>query len=123
VSTIARTYDHLPAEARSHAIILTENYSQASAISLLGDRSRLPEALSGHNTYWLWLPADASIDTVLTVGFRPPDLRQWFARVTPVGRIPDRRRIDVEERGARLYLCTEPLVSTKQLWTDVKRFS
>jgi hypothetical protein len=123
VSTISRAYDHLSAQERPHAIILTENYSQASAINLLGDRSRLPEALSGHNTYWLWLPPDASIDTVLTVGFRASELRQWFARTRPVGRIPDHQRIDVEERGARLYLCTEPLVSTQQLWRDVKRFS
>jgi len=123
VSTIAHAYDQLPAQERSHAIILTENYSQASAINLLGDRARLPEALSGHNTYWIWLPPHASIDTVLTVGFDASELRQWFGRVTPVGRIPDRRRIDVEERGARLHLCTEPLVSTKRLWSDVKRFS
>jgi hypothetical protein len=123
VSSIARAYGELPAGERSQALIVTENYSQASAVNLFGGRYGLPAALSGHNSYWLWLPPHASIATVVAVGFTGPQLRQWFARVTPLGRIPDNRRIDVEERGVPIYLCTEPSVSTKQLWADVKVFS
>jgi len=113
----------VPEPERSKAILLTQNYSQASAVNLFGGRSGLPRALSGHNSYWLWLPPRVPIDTVVAVGFTPAQLRQWFGRLSPLGRIPDDRHIDVEERGARIFLCTQPLVTTKQLWAAVKLFS
>jgi hypothetical protein len=123
VSSTAHAYEKVPAHERPRAIILTQNYSQASAVNLLGGRVGLPRALSGHNTYWLWLPPHASIDVVVSVGFSTSELRQWFGRVTPLGRIPDTRRIDVEERGAHISLCTQPLVDTLELWAAVKLFS
>lgn len=123
VSSVARAYEKVPTRERPRAIILTRNYSQASAVNLFGGRVGLPQALSGHNTYWLWLPPHASIDVVVSVGFSTSQLRQWFGRVTPLGRIPDTRHIDVEERGAHISLCTQPLVSPKELWTAVKLFS
>ncbi len=123
VSSIARAYDALPAQERSHAIILTKNYSQASAVNLFGAPFRLPRALSGHNTYWMWLPPHASINSVFAVGFTSSELRQWFGRLRSVGRLPNSRRIDVEERGAPMFLCTRPLISTAALWDAVKRFS
>jgi len=120
---IADAYDRVPADERPRTIILTRNYSQASAVNLLGRPRGLPEALSGHNTYWLWLPANASIDSVVTVGFTKSELRRWFGHIVAIGRVPDTRLVDVEERGVRMYWCSHPLVSTKQLWGDVKLFS
>jgi len=123
VATIAHAYAQVPAGERSQALIVTENYSQASAVDLLGGRFGLPHALSGHNSFWLWLPPRASIATVLAVGFTPAQLGHCFAQVEPLGRVPDRRTIDVEERGASLYLCHRPLVTTKQPWAAIKSFS
>jgi hypothetical protein len=71
----------------------------------------------------MWLPPNASIDSVVTVGFTQSELRQWFGRTTPVGRVPDTRLVDVEERGVRMYWCSQPVVATKQLWAAVKLFS
>ena len=123
VTSIAHAYEKVPPRARSHTIIVTQNYSQASAVNLFGGRLGLPHALSGHNTYWMWLPENASIDSVVAVGFTTSDLHQWFGRITAIGRIPDSRRVDVEERGVRMYWCSRPLVGTKQLWKAVKLFS
>jgi hypothetical protein len=120
---IADAYARVPARERRHTIILTQNYSQAAAVNRFGRRHGLPEALSGHNTYWMWLPANASIDSVVTVGFTESELREWFGRIVAVGRVPDTRLVDVEERDVRMYWCSRPLVSTGQLWTDVKLFS
>jgi len=122
-SAIAGAYEKVPARARHRTIVLTQNYAQASAVNLFDRKRGLPEALSGHNTYWMWLPADTSIDSVVTVGFSESELRRWFGRVTPLGRLPGTRRVDVEERGQPMYWCTQPVVSTAKLWTAVKLFS
>jgi 4-amino-4-deoxy-L-arabinose transferase-like glycosyltransferase len=123
VASIAHAYREVPAAERTRSLILTQNYSQASAVNLLGGRLGLPRAYSGHNTYWLWLPPHASIDSIVAVGFTKAQLQRWFARLSPLGAIPDRRQIDVEERGEKMYWCTQPRVTTKQLWSAVKVFS
>jgi 4-amino-4-deoxy-L-arabinose transferase-like glycosyltransferase len=123
VASIAHAYRRVPQPTRARSLILTQNYSQASAVNLLGGRIGLPQAYSGHNTYWLWLPAHASIDSVVAVGFTKAELQRWFARLTPVGAVPDDRHVDVEERGAPIYWCTQPRLTTKQLWSAVKLFS
>jgi hypothetical protein len=74
VSSIAHAYREVPESERS--LVLTQNYSQASAVNLFGGRFGLPRVLSGHNTCWLWLPPRASIDTVVAVGFTTAQLRQ-----------------------------------------------
>jgi len=123
VSSIAHAFREVPAGDRVHSLILTQNYSQASAVNLIGSRLGLPQAYSGHNTYWLWLPQHASIASVVAVGFTKSEIQRWFARLTPVGEIPDSRLIDVEERGARVYWCRRPRLTTKQLWSAVKLFT
>jgi 4-amino-4-deoxy-L-arabinose transferase-like glycosyltransferase len=123
VASIAHAYREVPARTRPRPLILTQNYSQASAVNLFGGRLGLPQAYSGHNTYWLWLPPRASIDSVVAVGFTKSQLQHWFGRLTLLGEIPDDRHVDVEERGVEIYWCTQPRLTTKQLWSAVKLFS
>jgi 4-amino-4-deoxy-L-arabinose transferase-like glycosyltransferase len=122
-ASIAHAYREVPQPTRARSLVLTQNYSQASAVNLLGGPLGLPQAYSGHNTYWLWLPPHASIASVVAVGFGKAELQRWFARVAPLGAVPDSRHIDVEERNARIYWCTQPRLSTAQLWRAVKIFS
>ncbi len=123
VASIAHAYRNVPEPTRARSLVLTANDSQASAVNLLGARAGLPQAYSGHNTYWLWLPAHASIDSVVAVGFSKADLQRWFGRLTLVGAVPDDRHIDVDERDVQIYWCTQPRLTTKQLWSAVKHFS
>jgi 4-amino-4-deoxy-L-arabinose transferase-like glycosyltransferase len=111
VATITRA-------APPDAMILTANYAQAAAVELLAHR----RAYSGHNTYFLWLPKRIP-DQVIAVGFRESALHRWFADVERVGAIPNRRSIDVEQRGALIAACRYPRVSAAELWKRVKRYS
>ena len=52
--TVARVYDGLPPEQRARAAIVASNYGEASALDFYGSRYGLPQALSGHNQFWLW---------------------------------------------------------------------
>jgi hypothetical protein len=74
-TAIANAYDRVPARERRHTILLTQNYSQASAVNVFGRRLGLPEALSGHNTYFL-LASGARVDRLgghgRVLGLRAP---------------------------------------------------
>jgi hypothetical protein len=52
VSTARTVWTSLPPAQRASAVIFTSNYAEASAINVLGRGTGLPQAVSGHNTYW-----------------------------------------------------------------------
>ncbi len=78
---VAEVYGSLPEQERARATILTGNYGEASAINFYGDEYGLPEAISGHNNYYLWGPGDATGELVIAVGFDEEFLREHFDSV------------------------------------------
>ena len=52
VGTVRTAWFSLPASQRASAVIFTSNYGEASAINVLGQGTGLPQAVSGHNTWW-----------------------------------------------------------------------
>ncbi|HKH57854.1 MAG TPA: hypothetical protein VKA20_04900 [Rubrobacter sp.] len=67
VATVAGVYDSLPVEDRSTACVFTANYGEAGAIDFFGPKFGLPEAISGHNSYYIWGPGDCTGEVVLSV--------------------------------------------------------
>ena len=59
-AAVADVYNKLPADERAQACIYTLNYGEAGAINFFGPKYGLPQAISGHNTYWLWGPGNCS---------------------------------------------------------------
>src|SRR5271157_2543541 len=56
VATVARVYNGLPAEVRASTAIFGQSYGQAGAVDLFGPKYGLPQAISGHLSYYLWGP-------------------------------------------------------------------
>jgi hypothetical protein len=72
VATVQQVVEALPPVQRAHAVILTNDYSEASPLVLLG--TGLPPVYSGHNAYWDWGPPPADRTVVVHVGdWRPAD--------------------------------------------------
>ena len=109
VATVEGVVAALPADERAHAVILTNDYSEASPLVLLG--SGLPPVYSGHNSYWSWGPPPADRTVVVHVGdWRPTDYTDYFTGCQRRGpyrqrpRRPERRagrRRDRVHRAAR----------------------
>ncbi len=66
VATVEQVVGALPADQRARAVILTNDYSEASPLVLLG--SGLPPVYSGHNAFWEWGPPPAGRTVVVHVG-------------------------------------------------------
>ena len=86
VAEVARVYRSLPPEEQAKAGIYGQNYGEAGAVDLLGERYGLPKASSGHNSYFLWGPQDSG-DPLIIIGGDPEDHRQAFADVRQAGTI------------------------------------
>jgi len=96
--------------------IFTGAYAEAGALDTYGRPYRLPPVISGHNTFWLWGPGDASDTTVLYVD-AARQLKPYFAsRPSPlaVPNPPDQVKNDWNDLA--IGVCTGPSGPWKTLW-------
>jgi hypothetical protein len=112
VKEIAAVY----AQAPAGTAILAENYGEAGAVDRYGGVYHLPHAFSGHNGYYYWSRPDASVQSVVAIGFEADHLQRSFARVQLAARLHNARGIDNDEQDAPVYLCSGPTASWRTLW-------
>ena len=130
VSTVRTVWTSLPPRQRADAVIFASNYGEASAINELGRGTGLPQAASGHNTYWWWGPGNPHATTVLAVMPGPVDgggdaayLRQFFTSVRAVATLSNPYRIHNQEFDGHVYLCTGPRHPWGQMWPRLRSYS
>jgi 4-amino-4-deoxy-L-arabinose transferase-like glycosyltransferase len=101
--------------------IFTGSYAEAGALDTYGGPYHLPPVISGHNTFWLWGPGNASDTTVLYVDAEG-QLWLHFAscRQLAVYNPPDQVKNDWNDLA--IGVCTGPAGSWKTLWPDLKHY-
>ncbi|MGH2465829.1 MAG: glycosyltransferase family 39 protein, partial [Candidatus Limnocylindrales bacterium] len=122
VATVTAVVDALPADERGHALILTNDYSEASPLILLG--RGLPPVYSGHNAYWAWGPPPSDRTVVIHVGdWRPADPSQLFVGCHDVATIDNGLGIENAEQGAPVSVCTGLRMPWSVLWPELRTIS
>lgn len=123
VTTVTDVVAALPAGDRAGAVVLTENYGEAGALS----RARragaaLPPVHSGHNGYWRWGPPEERAAPVVAVGFRDDAaLAGLLTGCRTVARLDDGVGLDNDEQGAPVRVCSGPARSWAQVWPEAER--
>jgi Dolichyl-phosphate-mannose-protein mannosyltransferase len=122
VATVEAVVNSLPAEQRARAVILTNNYSEASPLVLLG--RGLPPVYSGHNAYWDWGPPPDDRTVVIHVGdWRPADWSSFFIGCYDVATIDNGLGIMNGEQGKAVSLCTALRASWSAMWPGLRTIS
>jgi hypothetical protein len=122
VATVEGVVASLPADQRAHAVILTNDYSEASPLELLG--TGLPPVYSGHNSFWTWGPPAADRTVVVHVGdWRPADWSQFFVGCHVVATIDNGLGINNGEQGAAVSVCTGLRAPWTTLWPSLRTIS
>jgi hypothetical protein len=122
VTTVEHVVDALPPPQRAHAVILTNDYSEASPLILLG--VGLPPVYSGHNAYWGWGPPPADRTVVVHVGdWRPADWPSYFIGCHVVAHIDNRLGIDNAEQGTPVTVCTGIRAPWTTMWPALRTIS
>ena len=122
VATVEGAVAALPAGERAKAVILTNDYSEASPLILMGHG--LPPVYSGHNAYWDWGPPPADRTVVVHVGdWRPADYGTYFIGCHTVGTIDNGLGIQNAEQGAPVAVCTGLREPWSAMWPALRTIS
>jgi 4-amino-4-deoxy-L-arabinose transferase-like glycosyltransferase len=121
-ATVEGVVAALPADERAHAVILTNDYSEASPLVLLG--SGLPPVYSGHNSYWSWGPPAADRTVVIHVGdWRPTDFSDYFTGCHDVAQIDNGLGVQNGEQGVAVTVCTGLRAPWTVTWPALRTIS
>jgi hypothetical protein len=117
-----QAYESLSPAEKEEAVFLTGNYGEASAINFFGRAYGLPEALSGHNQYYLWGPRGHSGKVVIgfNIGSRE-ELLKYFGSVEEAGRT-DVRYAMPYEYDQPIYICRGIKVPLARAWPKTRSF-
>jgi hypothetical protein len=122
VGSVAHVYHHLRPEDEKRAAIFCQNYGEAGAIDFFGSKFGLPQAISGHQNYFLWGPRDWTGEVALVLDTRDDDEREQFASVEDLGQIVSSPWAMPFERRTHIYLCRDLKVNVREFWPRVKKW-
>jgi len=105
-------------EDKKACFIYCDNYGQAGAITIIGKKYCLPEAVSFHESFKYWFPEkfNPEITKLIYINSEEPgeDIYMVFKKVTKMGSIADEY---AREFGTSVYLCEEPTGIFNSFWT------
>lgn len=124
VKEISIVFDSLPPNQRESAVIFTANYSEAGAVDFYGPSLGLPQAISGHNSFWLWgygHPVPGA--PVIAVGLPSSFVLRYWRSVTRAATIgSDHVPVDPQEKGAPIWVCRGQRVPWPVLWPAARHY-
>jgi len=101
---------------KSTAFIYAENYGQAGAITVIGRKYGLPQAVCFSESFLYWIPRDfdKEIKSFIYINYElGEDVASLFSNILLVGKISDP---DAREFGTSVYLCRDPESSFNEFW-------
>ncbi len=105
-------------EDKSSTLIYAENYGQAGAITIIGKKYGLPDAVSFHESFRYWFPREFQVEIKSLIYINHTlgkDVEELFASTRLIGRISDPH---AREYGAAVYLCEDPVTSFNEFWRE-----
>ena len=118
---VANAYFNLPPEERKSCAIFAQNYGQAGAIDFFGAKMGLPNAISGHQSYYYWGSRGYTGECMIVMDDTYATLSQEFESVEKVGSVY--HPLSMPYQHFDVYLCRRPKFGTlQQLWPRLKRW-
>jgi hypothetical protein len=120
VEKVAQVYNSLPPEERARTAIFSNSWGEAAAVDFYGPRYGLPQAISKHNSYWIWGPGSYDGSTMIILRSNGRNEPKLFQSVEVVGHVehPYARRDEYFD----IYLCRGLKENLKDLWPELKVF-
>ena len=115
VKLVDSLYQSLPLKEKENCMIWAENYGEAGAIEILGDKYKLPSPMSSHGSFWTWGPGNTQAEIYISIGNEKQAVESVFSDYTLVKIVKHKYAIG-EENNIPVYLCSNPKIDIKHNW-------
>jgi 4-amino-4-deoxy-L-arabinose transferase-like glycosyltransferase len=120
VASVAEVYQSLPSEIRPKTAIFAQNFGQAGAVDLFGPKYGLPNAISGHQNYFLWGPGNYTGESVIVMQGQQEQLEHVYASVEKRAHVSHPYSMPREQFD--VFYCRGLKAPLKQMWPMVKNW-
>jgi hypothetical protein len=117
---IAGVYNKLGPEDKQHCAIFGQNYGQAGAIDFFGAKMGLPNALSGHQSYFYWGPRNYTGECMIVMDDSPDKLSKEFDSWEKVATVYHPYSMPYQHFD--VYLCRGLHWPLAQFWPKLKNW-
>lgn len=121
VKLVDSIYQKLPKAEKQNCVLLAENYGEAGALKILGDKYQLPDPVSRHGSFWIWGPGEKEGEVFISVGNEKDVVFELFEEHTLVKMVKHKYAID-EENNIPVYLCRKPKVKLQEIWPGLEKY-
>jgi hypothetical protein len=120
VKLVDSVYQTLTASEKSACVLWAENYGEAGAIKILGDRYNLPDPICAHGSFWLFGPGTRKGAICISLGNEKHSVERVFTEFKLVKIIRHKYAIG-EEHNIPLYLCRNPRIDLQLTWPGLEK--
>ena len=120
--TVAGVYHKLSTEEKIHTVVFGRNYGEAGSIDFFREKYDLPNAISGHNSYWLWGYGGDSIDVMIFIGGANKQTKLEYFDYVEEAAVHINKYAMPYENNLIIYLCKRYKTPIKDDWNEMKHF-
>jgi hypothetical protein len=120
VAEVARVWQSVPPQQRSRTAIFAQNFGQAGAIDLFGKKYGLPDALSGHQNYFLWGPRGYTGESMIIIQGRQEQLDKLYAFSEMRGHVW--HPYSMPREHGDVFYCRGLKTPLDQIWPSIKNW-
>lgn len=117
VKLVDSVYQSLSTKEKNNCVLWAENYGEAGALKIIGNKYNLPNPISRHGSFWTWGYGNKNADVWISLGNEKPSVEYLFEEVELIKIITHKYAID-EENRIPLYICRKPKVDIQKWWED-----
>ena len=121
VEKTAGVYNSLPPEEREKAGIFAGNYGEAGAIDFFGARLRLPKAISGHQSYFLWGPREYTGEILIILGSKKEDAEKSCESVEEKTEV--NHPLSPSYEKYKILVCRRTKKPLPEIWQSLKHWN
>jgi len=121
ISAVEAAQATLTPDEQDRAVVLGGWFGDTGAVNFFGPERGLPPAISAHNNYWIWGPAEGRGDVLLAIAHDDSWLSQHFRQVTAEADVDCPWCLPRVDR-LRVYVARDPDVPLADLWRDLKHY-
>jgi hypothetical protein len=121
VKLVDSLYQSLSTKDKRNCVIWAENYGEAGAIQIIGEKYRLPNPICSNGSFWLWGTGITSGQVCISIGNEKQAVESVYNDCKLIKTVTNKYAIG-EENNIPVYICRNLKINIQQKWKSLEPY-